>query len=165
MHFFRTTQHDCEDDNEQQRGTQPCRSPCSTSNQSEQTPSSGCTQALVPSWNCWTAAIISGGTPMRVSTCYRRARSTVSYAFWRSMKHMKRDTPSFRPVFCSLRTTNIMSMVERGHKVEKPHPERRMYKYSLLTKRKRQWYKNTRKKRHLPRNKTKENKRTQTVSC
>ena len=82
--------------------THPCRSPCSTSNQSKQTPSSGRTQAL-----------ICGGTPMRVSTCHRRVRSTVSYAFWRSMEHMKRDTPAFRPISCSLRTTNIMSMVER----------------------------------------------------
>ncbi|CAM9796509.1 unnamed protein product [Ascophyllum nodosum] len=32
--------------------THPCRSPCSTSNKSEQTPSSGRTQALIPSWNC-----------------------------------------------------------------------------------------------------------------
>ena len=93
--------------------THPCRSPCSTSNQSEQTPSSGRTQALIPSWNCWMTAIICGGTPMRVSACHRRVRSTVSYALWRSMKHMKRGTPAFRPISCSLRTTNIMSVVER----------------------------------------------------
>ena len=74
--------------------THPCRTPCSTSNQSEQTPSSGRKQALMPSWNCRMTAIIRGGTPMRVSTCHRRVRSTVSYAFWRSMKHMKRDTPA-----------------------------------------------------------------------
>ena len=94
--------------------THPCRSPCFTSNQSEQKPSSGRTQqALIPSWNYWMTAIICGGTPMRVSTCHRRVRSTVSYAFWRSMKHMKRDTPTFGPISCSLRTTNIMSVVER----------------------------------------------------
>ena len=58
--------------------THPCRSPCSTSTQSEQTPSSGHTQALIPSWNCRMTAIICGGTPMRVSTCHRRVRSTVS---------------------------------------------------------------------------------------
>ena len=52
------------------------------------------------------------GTPMRVSTCHRRVRSTVSCAFWRSMKHMKRDTPAFPSISCSLRTTNIMSVVE-----------------------------------------------------
>ena len=46
---------------------------------------------------------------MRVSTCHRRVRSTMSYAFWRSMKHMKRDIPAFGPISCSLRTTNIMS--------------------------------------------------------
>ena len=28
--------------------------------------------------------------------------------------HMRRDTPAFRPTSCSLRTTNIMSMVERS---------------------------------------------------
>ena len=93
--------------------THPRRSPCSTSNQSKQTPSPGRTQALIPSWNYWMTAIICGGTPMRVSTYHRRVRSTVSYAFWRSMKHMKRDTPAFRPISCSLRTTNIMSVVER----------------------------------------------------
>ena len=93
--------------------THPCRGPCSTLNQSEQTPLLGRTQALIPSWNCWMATNIYGGTPMRVSTCHRRVRSTVSYAFWRSMKHMKRDTPSFRPISCSLRTTDIMSVVER----------------------------------------------------
>ena len=92
--------------------THPCRSPCSTSNQSEQTPSSGCTQALILLWNCWMTAMICGGTPMRVSTCHSRVRSTVSYAFWRSMKHMKRDTPAFRPISCGLRTTNIMPVVE-----------------------------------------------------
>ena len=48
-------QHGCEDDVEQQEGYQahPCRCPCSTSNQSEHTTSSGRTQALIPSWNCW----------------------------------------------------------------------------------------------------------------
>ena len=99
--------------------THPCRSPCSTSNQSEQMPSAGCKQALIPSWNCWMTAIICGDTLMRVSTCHRRVRSTVSYAFWRSMKHMKRDTPAFRPIFCSLRTKNIMSVVERSNR--NPH--------------------------------------------
>ena len=94
--------------------THSCRSPYSTSHQSKQAPLSGRTQALIPSWNCRMAAIICGGTPMRVSTCHRRMRSTVSYAFWRSMKHMKRDTPAFRPNSCSLRTTNSMSMVERS---------------------------------------------------
>ena len=92
--------------------TYPCRSPCSTSNQSEQTPPSGRPQALIPSWNCRMTAIICGGTLMQVSTCYRKARSTVSYAFWRSMKHMKREAPAFRPIPCSLRTTNLMSVVE-----------------------------------------------------
>ena len=38
--------------------THPCHSPCSTWNQSKQTPSSGCTQALIPSQYCWTTAII-----------------------------------------------------------------------------------------------------------
>ena len=32
---------------------------------------------------------------------------------WRLMKHTKRDTPIFRLVSCSLRTTNIMSVVEQ----------------------------------------------------
>ena len=48
---------------------------------------------------------------MRVSTGHRSVRSTVLYAFWRSMKHMKRETPAFRRISCSLRTTNIMSVV------------------------------------------------------
>ena len=108
-------QHGCEEDvNNSGDSTYPCHTPCSTSNQSEQMPSSGRTQALIPSWSCWMTAIICGGTPMRVSTCHRRVPSTVSYAFWRSMKHMKRDTPASRPVSCSLRTINIMSMVERS---------------------------------------------------
>ena len=50
---------------------------------------------------------------MRVSTYHRGVRSAVSYAFWRSMKHMKRDTPAFRPISYSLRITNIISVVER----------------------------------------------------
>ena len=58
--------------------THPCRNPCSTSNQSEKTPSSGRTQALIPSWNYRMTAVICGGTPMRVSTCHRRVQSTVS---------------------------------------------------------------------------------------
>ena len=57
--------------------THPCRSPYSTSNQSGQASSLGRTQALIPSWNCRMTAIICGGTPMRVSTCHRRVRSTV----------------------------------------------------------------------------------------
>ena len=94
--------------------THPCRSPCSTSDQSEQTPSSGRTQALIPTWKCQMTAIIYGGTPMQVSTCHIRVRSTVSYAFWRSMKHMKRDTLAFRPISCSLRTTNIISVIQQS---------------------------------------------------
>ena len=50
---------------------------------------------------------------MRVSTYHRRVRSTMSYAFRRSMKHMKKDIPAFRPISYSLRTTNIMSVVGR----------------------------------------------------
>ena len=61
--------------------THPSRSPCSISNQSKQTPSSGHTKALIPSWNCRMTAILCGGTPMRVSTCHRWVRSTVSQAF------------------------------------------------------------------------------------
>ena len=99
--------------------THPCRSPCSTSNQSQQTPSSGRTQALIPSWSGSMIAIICCGTPIRLSTCHRRVRSTGFYAFWRSMKHIKRDTPAFRSISCSLRTTNIMSVVERSSR--NPH--------------------------------------------
>ena len=72
--------------------THPCRSPCSSSNRSKQTPSSGHTQVLTLLWNCRITAITCGGTPIRVSTCHRRVRSTVSYAFWRSMKRMKRHS-------------------------------------------------------------------------
>ena len=68
--------------NNSEDGTYPYRSPCSTSNKSEQTPSSGRIQVLIPSWNCWITAIIRGGTPMRVSTCHRRMRPTVSYVSW-----------------------------------------------------------------------------------
>ena len=92
--------------------THSWRSPCSSSNQSEQTPSSGRTQAIIPSGNRWMTGIICGGAPTRVSTCHRRVGSTVSYAFWRFMKHMKKDTSAFRPISWSLRTTNIMSVVE-----------------------------------------------------
>ena len=99
--------------------THPCRSPCSTSNQSDQTPPLGRTQALISSRKFRVTAIINTGSPMRVSTCHKRVRSTVSYAFWRSMKHIKRDTPALRPIFCNLRTTNIVSMVERSGR--KPH--------------------------------------------
>ena len=117
--FENNVQHGCEDVEQQRDNTYPCRSPCSTSNQSEQTPSSGRTRALILSWNCQMTAIICGGTPMRVSTYHRRVRSTASYAFWRSMKPMKRDTPAFRPISCRLRTTNIMSVVERSDR--NPH--------------------------------------------
>ena len=105
--------------NNSEYNTRPCRSPCSTSNQSKQTPSSGRTQALFPSWNCRMTAIICGSIPMRVSTCHKRVRSTVSYAVWRSMKHIKRGTPAFRPISFSLRTTKIMSVVERSG--QNPH--------------------------------------------
>ena len=94
--------------------THPCRSPYSASNQSKQAPLSGRTQALIRSWNCRMTAITCVSTPMRVSTYHRRVRSTVSYLFCRSMKHMRTDTPAFRLNSCSLRTTNIMSMVERS---------------------------------------------------
>ena len=92
--------------------THHCRSLCSTSNISEQTPSSGRTRALTSLWNCWMRAIICGGTSMRGSTFDRRERSAVSYA--RSMKHIKRDTPALRPISCISRTTNIMFGVERS---------------------------------------------------
>ena len=58
------------------------------------------------------AAIICDGTPMGVSTYHRRVWSTVSYVIWRYMKYIKRDTPAFHLVSCSLRITNIMSVVE-----------------------------------------------------
>ena len=101
-------QHGCEEDVEQQRGYH------ASLNQSEQTPSSARTQALIPSWSCRMTAIICNFTLIRVSTCHRRVRSTVSYAFWTSMKHIKRDTPAFRPIPSDLHTTNIMSVVERS---------------------------------------------------
>ena len=94
--------------------THPCRSPYSTSNQSEQTPSSGRTQALISLWNYRMTAVVCGGTPTRVSTCHRTVLLTVSQAFCRSMKHIKRVTPALRPTSYSLRTTNIMSVVERS---------------------------------------------------
>ena len=64
-------------------------------------------RTLVSSWNYRMTNIMSGGTPMRVSTCHRRVRSTILYAFQRSMKHMKSATPAFHPTFCSLSTTDI----------------------------------------------------------
>ena len=41
-------------------------------------------------------------------------RSTVSYVFWRSTQHTKRNTPALCPISCSLRTTNIMFVVKRS---------------------------------------------------
>ena len=96
--------------------THSCCSPCSTSKQLEQKPRSGRTQTLIPSWNCSMTAIICGGTPMRVSTCHRRVRSTASYASWRSMDQIDRETSVFLPTSCSVRTTNIMSVVERSNR-------------------------------------------------
>ena len=54
-----------------------------------------------------------GGTPERPSTCRRSVRSTESYAFCRSMKHMNSDTRAFLLNSCSLRTVNIIPVVER----------------------------------------------------
>ena len=117
MHFWRTTVSTAANKmlNNSGDSKHPYRSPCSTSNQSEQMPSSGRAQTLIPSWNCSMTAIICGGTPMQMSTCHRKVRSAVSYAFWRSMEHMSRNTPAFRLISYSLHTTNIMSsVVERS---------------------------------------------------
>ena len=80
---------------------------------------------------CRLTAIICGGTPIQVSTCHMRARSTVTYVCWRSMKHMKKDTPAFRPSFCSLRTTNIYRSL-KIHPNIAPLPRRFRARESIL---------------------------------
>jgi len=88
--------------------SQPCRSPCSTSNHSVYTLSSDRTHALTPSWKFRITVLIYGGTPRQTRTCHRRVRSTVS-----SMKQRESGRLSFRPHSCSLCTTNIISGVAR----------------------------------------------------
>ena len=67
--------------------TQPCRSPCATSNDSECSPSSARMQARMPSSKGRVTVSILAGTPKHVSTCHSSSRSTESYAFCMSMKH------------------------------------------------------------------------------
>ena len=61
--------------------TQPCRSPCVTSNHSECSPSSVRTRARIPSWNWRITVSIFDRTPRRVRTSHSSSRSTESYAF------------------------------------------------------------------------------------
>ena len=68
------------------------RSPFSTSNQSEQTMSSGRTQALIQSWDCWMTAIICGGAPMRMST-WHRSCSEITTTLYRYVQY---STVTFR---------------------------------------------------------------------
>ena len=94
--------------------TRPCLRPCPTSNLSEHSSSSNRTRACMPSCNWRVTTSILGGTPKRARTSHRRIRSTDSYALVRSIKHMYKEVLFFRASFCSRRTTNIMSTVERG---------------------------------------------------
>ena len=50
--------------------TQPCRSPCATSNHSECSPSSVRPRARIPSWNWRITVSILAGTPRRVRTSH-----------------------------------------------------------------------------------------------
>ena len=93
--------------------THPCRSPWQTLNHAEKSPSSNCTRALIPSWDMRMILIIRGGTPKRASISHNSTRSTESYAFARSMKQISREVLLVRPSSWSLRTTNIISVVER----------------------------------------------------
>ena len=93
--------------------THPWRSPCATSNHSEHRPSSLRTHALSPSWNLRITSITCGGVPKRASTCQRSVRSTESYALCKSTKHRNSGTRALLPNSCSLRTANIISVVER----------------------------------------------------
>ena len=80
-----------------------CRCLYFTSNQFEQTRFSGRTRIahlFVEYLN--DGFYLCGGTSMRVSTCHGRGRSTVSYALWRSMNHIKRSTLAFHPISCRL---------------------------------------------------------------
>ena len=80
---------------------------------SEHTMLSFRTQALIPSWSLRNTCIICCGTRKRGSTCQRTVRSTESYAFCRSMKHRNSGSRAFLPNSRSLRTVNIISVVER----------------------------------------------------
>ena len=57
--------------------------------------------------------IIFYGTSKRASTLQRKVRSLESYALVRSIKYTYSGICFFRANFCSLRTTNIISTVER----------------------------------------------------
>ena len=63
--------------------------------------------------------IIRGGTPKRASTSHSSTRSTETYAFARSIKQISSEILLVRPSSCSLRTTNIISVVECW--ARKPH--------------------------------------------
>ena len=68
--------------------TNPCRRPCVTQNLSEISPSSIRIRARIPSWNWRATAIISSGIASVASTFLSSSRSTESYAFFTSTKHM-----------------------------------------------------------------------------
>ena len=93
--------------------THPCLRPCPASNLSEHSPSSDRTHACKMSRNWRMTASIFGGTPTWARTSHRRVRSTESYALVRSIKHKYKGVSFFRAGYCSRRTTNIMSTVER----------------------------------------------------
>ena len=77
------------------------------------------TLARIPPWNWRMTSIITDGTPARASTFHNSSRSTESYAFWRSTKHMYSGIFLCRPSSWSRRTTNSMSMMDRAGR--KPH--------------------------------------------
>ena len=89
------------------------RNPCATSNHSEHRPSSFRSQALIPSWNMRITSIICGGTPKRASTCQISVRLKESYAFCSLVKHRNSGTLAFASSSPSLRSVNIISVVER----------------------------------------------------
>ncbi|CAB1118243.1 unnamed protein product [Ectocarpus sp. CCAP 1310/34] len=68
--------------------THPCRTPCVTKNQSDSSPSSMRTRARIPSWNWRMTSISFAGIPALASTFHSISRSTGSYAFFKSTKHM-----------------------------------------------------------------------------
>ena len=56
---------------------------------------------------------IFSGTPQRAGTTHNSCRSTKSFCFWRSMKHMHRILLIARPSSCSRPKTNSMSAADR----------------------------------------------------
>ena len=92
--------------------THPCHRPWHILNDVDALSSSSRTHTRIPSGNWRKTEIALGGTSNLSRMTQRKTRSTESYAFWRSTRHMYSGTISLRPNSCSLCMTNIMPVVD-----------------------------------------------------